>query len=91
MENTCNGWKNWHTWVANLWIDNTEENYKKRNRYFAHCHRFGEKPTYTGLINWTRLENTDISWDNKKICRKEITADLQEDYTIWVADNFGEA
>lgn len=84
---TYNGWTNWETWAAALWIDNEEPNYRAKQAYFRHCQRCGCKPTFTGLLRFARLVNTDLSWRNSRISRGEITADLQTDFADWQRNN----
>lgn len=83
MDTTYNGWANWETWAAALWIDSEESNYKAKLRYFNRCKRYGRKPTFTGLLRFAFLTNTDLSWSNSRICRSEITQDLQTEFADW--------
>ena len=86
-EKTYNGWHNWETWAAALWIDNDEPNYRMKLRYFKFCQILNKLPSYTGFLEFahkgTFLVNNDVSWYNSRISRGELTESLRVDYDEW--------
>ena len=88
MTTTYNGYRNWETWAAGLWLDNEEPNYRAKLEYFRACHRAGQLPSYTELLRHTGyLANLDVSWLNSRISRRELTGDLRAEYAEWLEYN----
>jgi len=87
MTTTYNGWKNWETWAAGLWIDNEEPNYRIKLQYFKACRASNTLPTFTGFLRYAMrrmyLVNTDVSWSNSRISRRELTEDLRVEFDEW--------
>ena len=88
MTTTCNGYRNWETWVAGLWLDNEEPNYRKKREYFKACRAAVTLPSYTGFLGYAGyLVNSDVSWRNSRISRRELTEDLRQEYAEWLEYN----
>ena len=87
MTTTYNGWKNWETWAAGLWIDNEEANYRMKLEYFKFCSRADRLPNYTQFLRYAEqrmyLTNPDVSWYNSRISRRELTQDMRDEYAEW--------
>jgi len=88
MTNTYNGWKNWETWIAELWLDNEEPNYRMKMQYFKHCQAANRFPNYTQFLQYAgHLINLDVSWYNSRISRRELTENMRTDYAEWQEHN----
>lgn len=70
MSNTYNGWTNWDTWNANLWLTNEEGIY-----YGAVCCHSSDNLRMFWLIN---LDGTD-GIDDNRVNWSEIFKALQEE------------
>ena len=53
-DTTFNGWANYETWNASLWINNDESMYRVALAYVEQARRFGQRISYDALI--TALE-----------------------------------
>ena len=88
MTKTYNGWKNWETWTAGLWLDNEEPNYRMKLQYFKHCQAINRLPNYTQFLQYAGyLVNNDVSWNNSRISRRELTENMRIDYAEWQEHN----
>ena len=47
---TFNGWANYETWNASLWINNDESMYRVAVAYVEQARRFGQRISYDALI-----------------------------------------
>lgn len=84
MTTTYNGWKNWETWAAGLWLDNEEPNYRMKLEYFKACQKTGKLPNYTHFLACAGyLVNLDVSWYNSRISRRALTENMRTAYAEW--------
>ena len=49
-DTTFNGWANYETWNASLWIGNDEGMYRLAVDYVEQARRFGQRVSYDALI-----------------------------------------
>ena len=73
-DTTYNGWTNWETWCASLWINNEEQLYRTA-RIYGHS-------GYDKLVPYLQefgMKNGDgLPWDDKGIDREEMDEMLEE-------------
>tara|TARA_R100000773_G_C4217110_1_gene115630 strand:+ start:1955 stop:2281 length:327 start_codon:yes stop_codon:yes gene_type:complete len=91
MEQTYNGWKNWATWNANLWIDNDQPLYEN---IMDRCQELCYQCTLTSVpynlsthIHDTLMTVLDIG-DNSGIKEDFIGHTLEEVDTLEIAHHF---
>ena len=82
-ETGYNGWKNWETWNAALWMMNEEDTYHTARSCAEKCRRFGLPSPYALFIG--RMErrgderNGDgLLWRDSRIARREVSAAMYE-------------
>ena len=77
---TYNGWANWETWCASLWINNEEHLYNTA-RIYGHS---GYDKLVPYLQAFGMTNGDDLPWDDKNIDREEMDEMLEELTTHWV-------
>lgn len=73
----CNGWKNWETWNASLFIFNTEELYRVAVRYRNSRTPYESTRRALSRIGITHTDD-GLSFNNRKISRRELNAAIRE-------------
>jgi len=69
-----NGWANWETWNASLWINNEECHYRTA-RIYGHS---GYDRLVPYLQAYSDKTGDGLEWDNKDIDREEMDEMLEE-------------
>ena len=74
-DTTFNGWANWETWCASLWINNDEGLYRTA-RIYGHS---GYEKLIPYLVAWCgEMNGDDLKWDDVNIDREEMDEMLEE-------------
>lgn len=68
MTNGYNGWTNWATWNAALWVDNDEGTYRSRTAYTsnwsaAEAKMFFNEVFPNGTPDMEKSDMSDIDWN----------------------------
>ena len=69
-----NGWANWETWNASLWINNDESHYRTA-RIYGHS---GYDRLVPYLQAYSDKTGDGLEWDDKGIDRDEMDEMLEE-------------
>lgn len=82
-ENTFNGWANYETWNASLWINNDEPMYRLAVAYVEQARRFGQAIKFDSLIpaleyNFGQMTPDGVRWMDGRICTDEMDEMLAE-------------
>ena len=85
MDETYNGWQNWETWSASLWISNDEFLYNTAKACVTYCDanetpydKF-ERCMMTGTIGKFLRKNGDgLAWNDPAINRDEMNEMMAE-------------
>ena len=80
---TFNGWTNWETWNASLWINNEEPMYRLAQDYVEQARRFGQRISYDALIpalecRFGQMTPDGCRWMDGKINTDEMDEMLSE-------------
>ena len=83
QENTFNGWANYETWNASLWINNDESMYRVALAYVEQARRFGQRISYDALIpaleyNFGQMTPDGTRWMDGRIDTDEMDEMLAE-------------
>ena len=83
QENTFNGWANYETWNASLWINNDEPMYLLAVSYVEQARRFGQRISYDALIpaleyNFGQMTPDGTRWMDGRIDTDEMDEMLEE-------------
>ena len=83
QENTFNGWANYETWNASLWINNEEPMYRLAVAYVEQARRFGQAIKFDNLIpalevNFGQMTPDGVRWMDPKIDTDEMDEMLEE-------------
>ena len=83
QENTFNGWANYETWNASLWINNEEPMYRLAVEYVEQARRFGQRVSYDALIpaleyNFGQMTPDGTRWMDGRIDTDEMDEMLEE-------------
>ena len=78
-----NGWANYETWNASLWIGNDESMYRLAVSYVEQARRFGQKVRYDNLIpalevNFGQMTPDGTRWMDGRIDTDEMDEMLEE-------------
>ena len=78
-----NGWANYETWNASLWINNDESMYRLAVSYVEQARRFGQKVRYDNLIpaleyNFGQMTPDGTRWMDGRIDTAEMDEMLEE-------------
>ena len=78
-----NGWTNYETWNASLWIGNDESMYRLAVSYVEQARRFGQKVRYDSLIpalevNFGQMTPDGVRWMDGLINTDEMDEMLEE-------------
>ena len=74
QEETFNGWANWETWCASLWINNEEHLYRMA-RIYGHS---GYAKLIPHLQVFGMKNGDDLAWDDAGIDHDEMDEMLEE-------------
>jgi len=74
QDTTYNGWTNWETWCASLWINNEEHLYRTA-RIYGHS---GYERLIPYLEAYGETNGDDLRWDDPGIDRDEMDEMLEE-------------
>ena len=82
-DTTYNGWTNWETWNASLWINNEEPMYRLAQEYVDQARRFGQRISYDALIpaleyRFGQMTPDGCRWMDAKINTDEMDEMLTE-------------
>jgi len=82
-DTTYNGWANYETWNASLWINNDEPMYRLAVAYVEQARRFGQKVSYDNLIpaleyNFGQMTPDGTRWMDGLIDTAEMDEMLEE-------------
>ena len=82
-DTTFNGWTNWETWNASLWINNEEPMYRLAQEYVDQARRFGQRISYDALIpaleyRFGQMTPDGLRWMDAKINTDEMDEMLAE-------------
>ena len=80
---TFNGWTNWETWNASLWINTDEPMYRVALAYVEQARRFGQRISYDALIpaleyNFGQMTPDGCRWMDGLINTDEMDEMLEE-------------
>ena len=80
---TFNGWANYETWNASLYINNEEPMYRLAVEYVEQAKRFGQKVSYDSLIpaleyNFGQMTPDGVRWMDGRIDTDEMDEMLEE-------------
>lgn len=83
MTNSYNGWKNYETWNASLWLQNDETMYNLACQYVKTAKHCGIKNIYDSMIpaleiNFSQITPDGVRWMDPKICTEEMDEMLAE-------------
>ena len=83
QENTFNGWANYETWNASLWINNDESMYRVAVAYVEQARRFNHAPRFDNLIpaleyNFGQMTPDGVRWMDGRIDTDEMDEMLAE-------------
>ena len=83
QDETFNGWANYETWNASLWIGNDESMYRLAVSYVEQARRFGQKVSYDALIpaleyNFGQMTPDGTRWMDGRIDTAEMDEMLEE-------------
>ena len=80
---TFNGWANYETWNASLWINNDEPMYRLAVSYVEQAKRFGQAIKFDNLIpalevNFGQMTPDGVRWMDGRIDTDEMDEMLAE-------------
>ena len=80
---TFNGWANYETWNASLWILNEEPMYRLAVAYVEQARRFNHAPRFDNLIpaleyNFGQMTPDGVRWMDGRIDTAEMDEMLEE-------------
>ena len=80
---TFNGWANYETWNASLWINNEEPMYRLAVSYVEQARRFGQAIKFDNLIpalevNFGQMTPDGVRWMDGRIDTDEMDEMLAE-------------
>jgi hypothetical protein len=83
MTDSYNGWKNYETWNASLWIQNDETMYNLACQHVKTAKHCGIKNIYDSMIpaleiNFSQITPDGVRWMDPKICTEEMDEMLSE-------------
>ena len=83
VDNTYNGWANYHTWNVSLYINNEYAIYKMARDYARQCERLDEKvdyETFAGVLSmcYDNITPDGVSWTDPSIDTDEMNEMLEE-------------
>ena len=78
-QNTYEGWKNYETWNASLWINN---DFGLWNSAVQFMKSYKGRAPYRDWVRYSGLENAqtrdEIKWTDKKLSLRELNAMMRE-------------
>ena len=82
-DTTFNGWANYETWNASLWIGNDESMYRLAVSYVEQARRFGQSIKFDNLIpalevNFGQMTPDGVRWMDGRIDTDEMDEMLAE-------------
>ena len=82
-DTTFNGWANYETWNASLWINNEEPMYRLAVSYVEQARRFGQAIKFDNLIpalevNFGQMTPDGVRWMDGRIDTDEMDEMLAE-------------
>ena len=82
-DTTFNGWANYETWNASLWINNDEPMYRLAVAYVEQARRFGAPIKFDSLIpaleyNFGQMTKDGVRWMDGRIDTDEMDEMLAE-------------
>ena len=82
-QDTFNGWANYETWNASLWIGNDEGMYRLAVAYVEQARRFGQAIKFDNLIpalevNFGQMTPDGVRWMDGRIDTDEMDEMLAE-------------
>ena len=80
---TFNGWANYETWNASLWINNDESMYRVAVAYVEQARRFGQAIKFDSLIpaleyRFGQMTPDGVRWMDGRIDTAEMDEMLEE-------------
>ena len=80
---TFNGWANYETWNASLWINNDESMYRVAVAYVEQARRFGQAIKFDSLIpaleyRFGQMTPDGVRWMDGRIDTDEMDEMLEE-------------
>ena len=83
QRDTYNGWANYETWNASLWIGSDESMYRLAVAYVEQARRFGQRVSYDALIpaleyNFGQMTPDGVRWMDGRIDTAEMDEMLEE-------------
>ena len=83
QRDTYNGWANYETWNASLWIGSDESMYRLAVAYVEQARRFGQRVSYDALIpaleyNFGQMTPDGTRWMDGRIDTAEMDEMLEE-------------